>query len=129
MACACSGLGVIPGAYAQQNPNDSTLNRTVVVENQFNPEVMDASKINVLPRMEEPAVEKKLIDYATTTHLVTGWEDVAMKPMAREWKQGKTPGGYFRAGYGTKGNLDVKGSYLWDISEKDRLKVMASSYG
>lgn len=129
MACACSGFGVIPGVYAQQNQNDSTLNRTVVVENQFNPEVMDASKINVLPKMEEPAVEKKLIDYATTTHLVTGWEDVAMQPMVREWQQSKTPRGYFRAGYGTKGNLDVKGSYLWDISEKDRLKVMASSYG
>ena len=33
-------------AYAQQ---DSTLNRTVVVENEYNPNIMDASKINVLP--------------------------------------------------------------------------------
>lgn len=37
-------------AYAQQ---DSTLNRTVVVENEYNPNIMDASKINVLPRVEE----------------------------------------------------------------------------
>lgn len=43
-------------AYAQQ---DSTLNRTVVVENEYNPNIMDASKINVLPKVEEPAVMKK----------------------------------------------------------------------
>ena len=49
-------------AYAQQ---DSTLNRTVVVENEYNPNIMDASKINVLPRVEEPAVMKKGIEYAT----------------------------------------------------------------
>ncbi len=30
----------------------STLNRTVVVENEYNPNIMDASKINVLPRVE-----------------------------------------------------------------------------
>ena len=46
------GLLPLSTVYAQQ---DSTLNRTVVVENEYNPTVMDASKINVLPRVEEPA--------------------------------------------------------------------------
>ena len=41
------GLLPLSAVYAQQ---DSTLNRTVVVENEYNPTVMDASKINVLPR-------------------------------------------------------------------------------
>ena len=31
--------------YAQNQGNDSILNRTVVVENQYNPEIMDAFKI------------------------------------------------------------------------------------
>ena len=43
------GLLPLSAVYAQQ---DSTLNRTVVVENEYNPTVMDASKINVLPRVD-----------------------------------------------------------------------------
>ena len=65
IALVCAGL--LPGAVisAQEQKKDSTLNRTVVVENQYNPEVMDAFKVNVLPKVEEPAVAKKNIDYAT----------------------------------------------------------------
>ena len=44
---------------AQEQAKDSTLNRTVVVENQYNPEVMDAFKVNILPKVEEPAVAKQ----------------------------------------------------------------------
>ena len=46
------GLGglCVHHAYAQEQA-DTTLNRTVVVENQYNPEVMDAFKINVLPEV------------------------------------------------------------------------------
>ena len=39
------GLLPLSAVYAQQ---DSTLNRTVVVENEYNPTVMDASKINAV---------------------------------------------------------------------------------
>ena len=44
IALVCAGL--LPGAVisAQEQKKDSTLNRTVVVENQYNPEVMDAFK-------------------------------------------------------------------------------------
>ena len=62
-------------AYAQQ---DSTLNRTVVVENEYNPNIMDASKINVLPKVEEPAVMKKGIEYATALRPVLAWTYVGM---------------------------------------------------
>ena len=34
---------------------------------------MDASKINVLPRVEEPAVVKKGIEYATALRPVAAW--------------------------------------------------------
>ena len=59
------------------------LNRTVVVENEYNPTVMDASKINVLPRVEEPAVVKKGIEYATALRPVAAWnyeENVSYSP-------------------------------------------------
>lgn len=44
---------------AQTQPKDTTVNRTVVVEQQYNPDIMDASKVNVLPKVEEPTVSKK----------------------------------------------------------------------
>ena len=36
------------GAQAQTQPQDTTMNRTVVVEQEYNPDIMDASKVNVL---------------------------------------------------------------------------------
>ena len=59
-----AGMGLL-SVSALQAQQDSTLNRTVIVENQYNPTVMDASKINVLPKVEEPAVPKANIAYAT----------------------------------------------------------------
>ena len=57
-----AALSPVVKGYAQEQVKDSTLNRTVVVENQYNPEVMDAFKVNVLPKVEEPAVAKQHID-------------------------------------------------------------------
>ena len=61
-----AGLGMmtLTAAYAQQN--NTELERTVVVENQYNPTVMDASKINVLPKVEEPSVPKSHNRYSTS---------------------------------------------------------------
>ena len=100
-------------AYAQQ---DSTLNRTVVVENEYNPNIMDASKINVLPRVEEPAVMKKGIEYATALRPVSAWTYESMSPITREWAMNRAKRGYVRAGYGNYGNVDFKAGYLWDIT-------------
>ena len=38
----CAGICAATTLAAQEQAKDSTLNRTVVVENQYNPEVMDA---------------------------------------------------------------------------------------
>ena len=62
LSCLCMA------ANAQQHAADSALNRTVVVENQYNPEVMDAFKVNVLPKVEEPALPKQHIDYPPALH-------------------------------------------------------------
>ena len=54
------------GAQAQTQPQDTTMNRTVVVEQEYNPDIMDASKVNVLPRVEPPTVSKKAVEYDAT---------------------------------------------------------------
>ena len=87
-------------AFAQQ---DTTMNRTVIVENEYNPTVMDASKINVMPKIEEPKAAKKNIDYATSLRPVSSWSYQAMSPVVREWETDKAYRGYLRAGYGNIG--------------------------
>ena len=120
------GLMSLVSAHAQQ---DSTLNRTVVVENQYNPTVMDASKINVLPKVEEPVVPKMHIDYATSLRPVSAWSHQTMAPIVREAGKENAYRGYLRAGYGNNGNVDAQLGYLWDISKKDRLSLAASFDG
>ena len=57
LALAISMPSVLQAQTTQ--PKDTTMNRTVVVEQEYNPDIMDASKVNVLPKMEEPTVSKK----------------------------------------------------------------------
>lgn len=125
LICACAANGL----YAQKHDKDTTLNRTIVVENTYNPEVMDAFKVNVLPKIEEPTAAKKEIDYATAARPLTTWTFVPMNAITPDSKQPNQPKGYFRAAYGTRNNTDVKASYLWDMSSTDQLSLMGSLYG
>ena len=121
-------LGIMPliGAFAQQ---DTTVNRTVIVENEYNPTVMDASKINVMPKMNEPKATKKNINYATSLRPVSAWGYQAMSPVVREWESAPVYRGHLRGGYGNTGNVDLAAGYLWDISKRDRLKMSVSLDG
>lgn len=104
-------------------PKDTTMNRTVVVEQEYNPDIMDASKVNVLPKVEEPTVSKKEVEYATTFFPATSVPAGLMNPYTgKEVQPGSTPG-YVRAGYGNLGNLDVLANYLFRLSDKDKLNV------
>ena len=49
---------------AQEPGKDAQLDRTVVVENLYNPDIMNAHKINIMPTLEEPQTVKKQIEYA-----------------------------------------------------------------
>lgn len=126
----CAGLWPAATVCAQNGgEKDSTLNRTVVVENQYNPEVMDAFKVNVMPEVEEPAAPKQAINYATDLRPLGAWKATPMEAMSRELAQKGADRGYVRAAYGTLNNVDLRGSYLWNISSKDCLGIMASLYG
>ena len=73
-----AGLGMLPWLAASAQQQDTTLVRTVVVENEYNPTVMDASKINVLPKVEEPTVPKTHIDYSATVRPVSAWNCIGI---------------------------------------------------
>lgn len=125
LICACTTNML----YAQQQDKDTTLNRTIVVENTYNPEVMDAFKVNVLPKIEEPTTTKKEINYATTARPLGEWPVTPMSILTPESKQSNQPRGYFRAAYGSRNNTDLKASYLWGISPNDQLSLMGNFYG
>lgn len=111
------------GAQAQTQPQDTTMNRTVVVEQEYNPDIMDASKVNVLPKVEPPTVSKKPVEYDATlmpaTHIPAG----IMQAYTGKETQAKALPGYVRLGYGNYGNLDVRANYLFSLSPKDRLNL------
>ena len=126
----CAGLVTLTNMAAQQQQkNDSTVNRTVVVENQYNPEVVDAFKVNVLPKIEEPAVAKTQIDYASAIHPLGSFPVTHMDAMERELSPEKARRGYVRLAYGNRNNTDLKGAYLWNITDRDVLDVMATFHG
>ena len=105
------------------HPQDTTMSRTVVVEQEYNRDIMDASKVNVLPKVEEPTVSKKEVEYATTFFPATSVPAGLMNPYTgKEVQTGTTPG-YIRAGYGNLGNLDVLANYLFRLSKRDKLNV------
>lgn len=111
------------GAQAQTQPQDTTLNRTVVVEQEYNPDIMDAAKVNVLPKVEPLTVGKKAVEYDATlmpaTHIPAG----IMPAYAGIEKPTKALPGYARLGYGSYGDLDVRANYLFALSPKDRLNL------
>lgn len=120
-------IGLLPMAVQAQK--DSTLNRTVVVENEYNPTVMDASKINVLPKIAEPTVAKKAAEYATALRTVSMWDYEPMGAIEKRIQANNPSRGYFKAGYGNYGNVDLGVGYLWDPTNVDRLKVDLSLVG
>ena len=118
-------------AEAQTQPKDSTLNRTVVVENDYDPQIMDANKINLLPDIEEPKPTKKEIVYAQTTHPFSAFRYRAMPSYAPKPTQPDATKCFINLGYGdTKnGNMTGEINYLFDLSDSDRLNVNAAFDG
>lgn len=114
---------------AQTNAKDTTVNRTVVVEQQYNPNIMDAQKVNVLPEMREFTTTPNQVEYDRNTAPATVFQGTAMTPIVGEEKQQYAKQGYLRMGYGNVGNLDVEGNYLFNLSGKDKLNLSLGMQG
>lgn len=125
---AVTFLSLSLNAAAQTAKKDSTLKRVVVVEKEYNPDIMDASKVNVLPKVKEPVVTKKKIEYNTSL-LPYGAFDETMRPATLSLEQEKAKRGYALLGYGNNGNVNARLGYLFDLSKQDNLVVSASLEG
>lgn len=121
-------LGSI-AASPLQAQKDTILTRTVVVENEYNPNIMDANKINVLPRVEEPTVNKKEIEYAHTEKPFSAFNPYAMSNFAPMPGQEDATRGWVNLGYGNCGNLLGRISYLYELGKRDNLHLAAAFDG
>ena len=115
--------------YAQVEKADSLLERTIVVENIYNPEIMNANKINTLPTIEEPQQPKRQIEYATESRPTENFKFFPMNnygetPISKEQKRG-----YFRIGYGTNNNIDSRLNYRFNWGKKDLMNASLSFNG
>ena len=108
-------------AQVQTQPQDTTMNRVMVIEHEYMPEIMDAMKINILPAVEAPVVIKKEVEYAITSQPTNDVPSETMQPFIAKERQPKPKFGFVRVGAGNYGNVDVLANYLWLISPKDKL--------
>ena len=108
---------------AQTQPQDSTLNRTVVVEQEYAPNIRDAAKINAVPAVEAPVVQPKAVEYDNRLQPAGDIPAENMQAYAGRQKLSKATPGYLRLGYGNYGNLDIRANYLFCLSPKDRLNL------
>lgn len=118
-------LSALPMASsAQTTTKDSTMIRTVVVEQEYTPILSDASKITVLPKVEMPTVAKKQVEYATDLAPAITIQTGGMQAYVSTKEQASTNAGYARVGYGNYGKLDLLGHYLFKLSERDHLNLL-----
>lgn len=121
---ALMALAALPmAALAQTQVNDTALTRTVVVEQEYTPHIMDATKVSALPQVEPLTVTKKDIEYAETPAPARQIPAEAMQPFAGQEKQAKATPGYVRLGYGNYGNLDARADYRFTLSPRDQLQA------
>lgn len=108
---------------AQTQAKDTTLSRTVVVEQEYNPDIMDASKVNVLPKVTPPTVSKKTVEYDATLVPAGNIPASTMQAYTGAESQDKAQRGYARLGYGNYGNLDARANYLFVLPNSDKLNL------
>ncbi len=108
---------------AQGQAKDTTMNRTVVVEQEYSPDIADAPKINVVPQVTPPVVGKKAVEYDMRMAPSTQIPATVMQVYTGQEMQSIASPGYVRVGYGNYGNLDVQANYLSNLSPRDRLNL------
>ena len=108
---------------------DSLLHRTVVVESRYNPDIMNANKVNVQPTLIEPQIEKKKIEFATTMRPVRNFPFAPMPSLAANPYVADASRGYLRAGLGNNGNIDALFNYSLSLGKRDRLDTQFSFQG
>lgn len=110
---------VAVGSMAQEVKNE----RTVVVEKEYNPDINDADKINVLPGIEKKSAPKTDFEYSVAPNVYDG--SFAFSPMGfvyNKQRPDKAKHLYMYAGYGNNGHADAGLYYNSPIFKNNEFK-------
>jgi hypothetical protein len=116
-----AGLLLAALPLTAQAQKDSTMNRTVVVENQYNPYLMEATKLNLYPAVEENTSSTHALQYARTLRGVSDWGKNEMPLLQAHVMDDEAPRGYACLAYGLHGRANAAAGYTYDLSDQDRL--------
>ncbi len=115
-------VGLAPAIYAQQ---DSTLNRSVTVERDFQPVIQAAGKVSTKPAVVETTIERAPIEYSEYSAEVTpGTTFHPLLSQPTRFEHGRTFNGYVRGAIGHPNTLFDFGYHLND-GKKSILDVYA----
>ncbi len=128
LVCASLLIG-FSSISAQISKNDTTLNRTVIVEREYNPIIQGTTKVNVLPKVDEPNITPKKVEYDVAPVQPKSYSVALVNPMVAPELEKLPKLGYVRLGYGNHGNLDARAHYTYLITPQDRLTFDFTSYG
>lgn len=115
----CSSLQTM----AQTQANDSTVNRTVVVEQEYNPTIRDAAKIHVMPDVPAINTHKKSAQFILHAQPVAHIQAMPMQVFSSEITRRKGYPGEVQVAYGNRGLLEALAGYQWLATPHDQLKV------
>lgn len=118
--------GITLSATAQK---DTTLNRHVMLEREYTPTLNEASKINTLPSVYEPVIQKaeaKFIQNAPQISLNNNILGVAPSGDIRTDIEHSKKRGYLIFGAGTHSNLDGAFGYQLVNTDNDQLDIFAT---
>ena len=89
-AAACA-YSVQAQTGRSEQVKDSTLNRTVVVEQEYIPHITDVRKMDVLPRVEQPVATSRMVRYADELRPVSRVPSSAMPSYSGNEEQPMLP--------------------------------------
>ena len=126
--CVAVLLGSAAAVSAQEDADKKKLDREMTLEREYAPTVQDANKVNTLPEIKEPKVEKRAIDYSPFTLPADPEKQITLLPSGNIMTQMEynKRRGYLNAGAGMRMNFSGDFGYHILSTDKDKLNVFFS---
>ncbi|MDR0429773.1 MAG: TonB-dependent receptor [Tannerellaceae bacterium] len=120
---ALSGLSAAVAAQEEQG-----VNRELTLEREYDPSVQDANKVNTLPAVKEPAVNKRPIDYSAFTVPAEPKRELGILPPGNIMTtiQYNKRRGYLNAGAGMYFNVNADAGYHILNTDQNQLNIFLS---
>jgi len=118
-----SFLLLLAGSVVTAQAQDSIVDRNVTVEREYKPVIQDAGKINSVPKVLEPKVEKTEPDYSDFNLPLTADFNIHTLPAAelQREKRPESKGGFARIGFGNHYNTLV--DFAYPVIKKPDLRL------